>query len=269
MFVSQDLQRMGPRFQRAGPIEETGEAAWKSGEKKSLVLVVHDRTTECECLANALAANCPEFRVVAHPFSTIDSLTLQPDLVVVAFGSADPEGDTFSRFIGPIRSALGDVPYVALMEDDETNDASARLFRLGASGCMSYSAGLEGLTKMLWLVLHGGMCFPRASILERQEDLGEAHAPCSEGGTDIEGATGPGRDAPEAGLTQREVDVVRKLRLGKPNKIIAYELGISISTVKVHLRNIMRKTGATNRVEAALLSTMKGAHLDGSRSLQL
>ncbi|WP_249676338.1 response regulator transcription factor [Acidocella sp. C78] len=40
------------------------------------------------------------------------------------------------------------------------------------------------------------------------------------------------------------------LRRGKANKIIAYELGVSESTVKVHIKNIMRKIGATNRTEA-------------------
>jgi DNA-binding NarL/FixJ family response regulator len=39
---------------------------------------------------------------------------------------------------------------------------------------------------------------------------------------------------------------------GKPNKIIAHELGMSASTVKVHVRHIMRKMGAANRTQAAL-----------------
>ncbi len=45
--------------------------------------------------------------------------------------------------------------------------------------------------------------------------------------------------------------VFRHLKQGKANKIIAHELGMSESTVKVHVRNIMRKMGATNRTQAA------------------
>ena len=41
------------------------------------------------------------------------------------------------------------------------------------------------------------------------------------------------------------------LRRGKANKIIAYELNLCESTVKVHIRNIMKKLGATNRTEVA------------------
>ena len=40
------------------------------------------------------------------------------------------------------------------------------------------------------------------------------------------------------------------LNRGRANKTIAYELGMSESTVKVHVRNIMRKMNATNRTQA-------------------
>jgi DNA-binding NarL/FixJ family response regulator len=52
-------------------------------------------------------------------------------------------------------------------------------------------------------------------------------------------------------LTTRQGHVMEQLQLGKANKIIAFDLGMSESTVKVHVRNIMRKMGATNRTQAA------------------
>ena len=52
-------------------------------------------------------------------------------------------------------------------------------------------------------------------------------------------------------FTMREAGVVEALRQGKPNKIIAYELNLCESTVKVHIRNIMKKLKATNRTEIA------------------
>ncbi|HEX4767595.1 MAG TPA: LuxR C-terminal-related transcriptional regulator [Lichenihabitans sp.] len=54
-------------------------------------------------------------------------------------------------------------------------------------------------------------------------------------------------------LTGRELEVLHRLERGLQNKIIAYELGISQSTVKVHVRSIMRKT-ATNRTQVAYLT---------------
>jgi DNA-binding NarL/FixJ family response regulator len=52
-------------------------------------------------------------------------------------------------------------------------------------------------------------------------------------------------------FTLRQAEVVQALRKGKANKIIAYELNLRESTVKVHIRNIMKKLKATNRTEVA------------------
>lgn len=58
-------------------------------------------------------------------------------------------------------------------------------------------------------------------------------------------------EAPLRGrLTLRQMTVLTHLRQGKANKVIAHDLGMSESTVKVHVRNIMRKMGATNRTQA-------------------
>lgn len=52
-------------------------------------------------------------------------------------------------------------------------------------------------------------------------------------------------------LTPRQYAVLRLLAGGLPNKAIAYELGISDSTVKVHIRAIMERMGLVNRTQAA------------------
>jgi DNA-binding NarL/FixJ family response regulator len=63
--------------------------------------------------------------------------------------------------------------------------------------------------------------------------------------------------APSAGLhghfTARQAAVVDALCKGKANKRIAHELNMCESTVKVHLRNIMKKLCAKNRTEVALI----------------
>jgi DNA-binding NarL/FixJ family response regulator len=55
-------------------------------------------------------------------------------------------------------------------------------------------------------------------------------------------------------FTRRQVAVIDALRKGKANKIIAYELNMCESTVKVHVRNIMKKLNARNRTEVAYLA---------------
>ena len=53
------------------------------------------------------------------------------------------------------------------------------------------------------------------------------------------------------GLTQREVEVLRLLHLGKSNREVAGELFISLSTVAHHVSSIFNKTCVSNRTEAA------------------
>jgi DNA-binding NarL/FixJ family response regulator len=55
-------------------------------------------------------------------------------------------------------------------------------------------------------------------------------------------------------LTSRQTDVLHLLRSGQSNKYIARELNMRESTVKVHVRQIMRKLGAANRTQAALFA---------------
>ncbi|WP_322798847.1 LuxR C-terminal-related transcriptional regulator [Thermoflexus sp.] len=62
----------------------------------------------------------------------------------------------------------------------------------------------------------------------------------------------------EAGLTDREQEILRLVAQGLANKEIAYRLGISQNTVKVHLRNIFSKTNLQSRTEAAMYAVRFG-----------
>ena len=53
-------------------------------------------------------------------------------------------------------------------------------------------------------------------------------------------------------LTNRQLDVLRLLAKGQSNKVIARDLGLSVSTVKVHLNTVFRALGASNRLEAVV-----------------
>jgi DNA-binding NarL/FixJ family response regulator len=59
-------------------------------------------------------------------------------------------------------------------------------------------------------------------------------------------------------FTARQWDVLERLKQGKQNKIIAYELNMCESTVKVHIRNIMKKLKARNRTQVVLLTSNTG-----------
>jgi DNA-binding NarL/FixJ family response regulator len=58
------------------------------------------------------------------------------------------------------------------------------------------------------------------------------------------------RERPE--LSEREREVLRCVADGKPNKLIARELGISEKTVKTHLTHVFQQIGVTDRTQAAI-----------------
>ena len=60
------------------------------------------------------------------------------------------------------------------------------------------------------------------------------------------------------GLTQREMEVLRLIALGKNNREIAEELVISLRTVAHHVTSILTKSGAANRTEAAAYAARQG-----------
>jgi DNA-binding NarL/FixJ family response regulator len=59
-------------------------------------------------------------------------------------------------------------------------------------------------------------------------------------------------------LTERELDVLKQVALGKRNRQIAEELFISDETVKVHLKHIMEKLGVNDRTSAVTIGVQRG-----------
>lgn len=53
-------------------------------------------------------------------------------------------------------------------------------------------------------------------------------------------------------LTNRERDILLLLRLGKTNKEVAEELGVSVNTVKTHMKNLFTKLKVSNRTQATI-----------------
>jgi DNA-binding NarL/FixJ family response regulator len=63
-------------------------------------------------------------------------------------------------------------------------------------------------------------------------------------------------------LSIREVEVLKTIAGGRSNKIVADRLDISEDTVKGHMRSILAKLGANDRLDAVLIAMRRGI-LDG------
>lgn len=64
-------------------------------------------------------------------------------------------------------------------------------------------------------------------------------------------------------LTTRERDVLDGMVLGRPNKLIAYDLGIATRTVEVHRANLMEKLGARSLSDVLRIAFAAGLSIDG------
>lgn len=58
-------------------------------------------------------------------------------------------------------------------------------------------------------------------------------------------------------LSAREMEILGCLTKGEPNKVIARKLEITEATIKVHVKAILRKIGATNRTQAAMWASQR------------
>jgi DNA-binding NarL/FixJ family response regulator len=105
----------------------------------------------------------------------------------------------------------------------------------GAVGFLPKSEAPEVLQQALKLVLGGGSYMPAQALADLRH-----------------GAPPPRPDA--AGLTPRQLDVLRCLMRGQPNKLIARELGLTEGTVKIHIAAILRVLQARNRTEAVVVA---------------
>jgi len=109
--------------------------------------------------------------------------------------------------------------------------------RLGADGFIPKHLSGAAMVSALQLVLSGERFIPAMLV--------DGHS----GGANGESGSGEliGR------LTPRERDILRLLREGHPNKVIANRLDVSEVTVKSHLGNVFRKLGVQNRLQAMKL----------------
>ena len=125
----------------------------------------------------------------------------------------------------------------------------------GVDGFCLSAGGREVLIKALELVMLGEAVLP-THLMALLLDMAPAGA---ELGTQDQVSIGLELSDPRLRkLSTRESQILNCLTEGAPNKVIARKLDVAEATVKVHIKAILRKIGATNRTQAAMWAT---AHL--------
>jgi DNA-binding NarL/FixJ family response regulator len=65
-------------------------------------------------------------------------------------------------------------------------------------------------------------------------------------------------DPSHLGLTTRQIEVLRLILRGLPNKLICRQLRLAEGTVKVHVSAVLRALGVTNRTQAVIAASRLG-----------
>ena len=129
----------------------------------------------------------------------------------------------------------------------------SEMFGAGADGFMLKSISPPALVEALRLVMLGEKVFP--SVLTNF--LGALQSQQSASPVDRVRVG-------DVALSQRELDIIRSLADGHTNKSIAKALSIIEATVKVHIKTVLRKLGATNRTQVAIWAVQHGLNNAGS-----
>lgn len=223
------------------------------------VLLVDGRPWTRESLARALETACRGFRVLCvSEVAELAPMEVQGDaLILLNMTGAERLDRCVSAAIAAARSCVPALPIVALSDNLEAEGILGALDQ-GLDGYIPISTELRLVVDALKFVAEGGTFVPAELVL----DSLNADAPGAirtNGGAGGEARSTAPQGAAEVrsllkALTPRERAVLQVLRQGKSNKHIARELDMREATVKVHVRHIMRKLGAANRTQVALLA---------------
>ena len=209
------------------------------------ILIIDDHPLFRKGVAQ-LIAMAPHLQVVGEASNGEQGVAmakqLEPDMILLDLHMTGTGG---IETLKAIRDAGMDCRVVILTVSDNAEDLVAAI-RSGADGYLLKDMEPEDLLAAIDEALNG-----RTVIGERLNGL-LARAIRDE-------AAAKQRDM--AALTDREKEILQGLAQGLSNKLIARNLDITEATVKVHVKNLLKKLGFHSRLEAAVWAVGRGVKL--------
>jgi DNA-binding NarL/FixJ family response regulator len=213
--------------------DHAAKPLWDGGPGQTHIAVIGRNVLMRKCLARCLSEAETDF--LAEAYSDVTEWHGQaqnmPSIVLLCTYEEEGAGNSLAQQVAEIMQ-LSPQAQVVIVSNDQTRSEIVAALDAGARGFISLNSELPVAIAAIRLVRAGGLFVPASGFM-----------PASE----------PEPNEVTAQFTEKQLDVIRCVREGKPNKIIAYELNMAESTVKVHIRNIMRKIKARNRTEIAFL----------------
>ncbi len=201
-------------------------------------------------------ASVREARGLRDAIGLLGDKTDSPELILLDLNLPDCSG---LRTLTTIREAAPCAAVVVISADDRASTILGAI-ECGAMGFIPKTMDPDLIWSALGAVLAGGIYLPKEV----------SGAVARKGNTDC-----PGRADRKArcdggwrelGLTGRQIDTLRMLVLGRPNKAIARELGISEATVKVYVSAILRAMDVASRTQVVIWLADRGVSINDMRS---
>jgi DNA-binding NarL/FixJ family response regulator len=223
-----ETKRQEPAAAAPEPVED---------EDAAMIAIIDPRTLARDSLTRALQADHARFQPV--PFARIDhwlqhEARLITDAILLGIGATPADHPGLLHDLQLLVRDFHHIPTL-VMGDIEDPHHVVKILAAGARGYIPTSVSLPVAISAISLARAGGLFAPASSLLLSQQTPRNDTANTSH----------------HTLLTERQAAVANAIARGKANKIIAYELNLCESTVKVHVRSIMKKLGAKNRTEVA------------------
>ena len=188
-----------------------------------------------------MAVDVVECASLDAAFQRLDA-GLRPDLMILDLQMPGYRGVDSVR---GVRARHPDVP-VLVLSGQEDPAVVRECIDLGACGFVPKSAPSDQFHAALTLALSGGVYLPPASL-----SVATAAARAQQDAWSHVGAR----------LTERQRQVLLGIVQGKPNKVIARDLGLSDTTVKSHVAHILEALEVSNRTEAVYALARAGVSI--------
>jgi DNA-binding NarL/FixJ family response regulator len=229
--------------------DETHQVLTPNEASHGSIVIVEKRALIRDCLRRCFES-ASGLRVIA--VRSVEeclqiSTTTVTSLVIISVANDLKSPETL-RDIGRLVQGENARPLIVLSDGDDLEQIVSVLDS-GARGYIPTDLALEVAVEAVRLVCAGGVFIPASSLVGARQSNGETSRPALRAANGI--------------FTARQAAVVDAVRRGKANKVIAFELKMRESTVKVHVRNIMKKLNAKNRTEVAFMANelLKSADL--------
>ena len=199
------------------------------------IAIVENRVFLRECIRLSLQH---AFAIPIDTYASVADLEERRNntlIKLIMFSIIDGNGQACVSALNKLSEIRPEIPVIILSYKDDFELARMALTH-GAKGYIPLTMGFEIAIEAVRFVLAGGVFVPAECVFARDAFA----APLSQ------------RPLTSSVVTARETAVCRAIRQGKPNKVIAYELNMCESTVKVHVRHIMKKLRAKNRTDVAI-----------------